>query len=408
MAGYFTVAFKRFLNFRRRRKSLTLVLGGAFFLILFIISLFSTLVSNVESYWGKMLLGDGAIVVRGYKNYRVLRPPRTEDYFPYSKVRNDLRRISGVNFSPRLRVFGMLEGYRSRAQISAVLIGMEANRERAILTDIKLSEGHFPANGTKKIALFFDSAGRLDVGVGDTVIVFTRNIQGYTVYDLMTVSGIIEPRNTQYFAAGEDLGFVPLSFADSIKSVDPGKVSEVVFSSNGFLRKLMLPLLVPSRFKVVNMWNSEDIPLTMGWIYGFVFCVLLALIIGIVFISIFHNIHMMILERRREIGVYLTFGASNWWILRMWFGEFTVYLLYCSILGAAASTAVILGINSLQLTADSANMEVMLASSQFSISLLPEYYLFSFLILWLVVVSASLYPILKDVRENVIVDLFRR
>ena len=64
MISYLKIAFKSFLKFRKRRKSLTLVLSGAFFLIFFLISLFSTLFSNVENYWGKMLLGDGAIVVK--------------------------------------------------------------------------------------------------------------------------------------------------------------------------------------------------------------------------------------------------------------------------------------------------------------------------------------------------------
>ena len=285
---------------------------------------------------------------------------------------------------------------------------MEANKERKILSNLELTGGHFPKAGTKEIALFFDAAGKLNVDVGDTVIVFANNINGYMVYDLLTVSGILEPRKTQYFADANVVGFIPLSFADSIKSVAQGTVSEVVFSTGSFFKNAMLPFLIPDQFKIVSMWDSHDIPLTMRWIYGFVFWVLLLLIIGIVFSSIFHNIHLMLLERHKEIGVYLTFGASKWWILKIWLGEFTFYLLYCSIIGAVISTLIIFGINSIELTANSVGMEVMLAASQFSINLSPEYYLFSFLILWLVVMIASIHPLLKGINEGVIVKLFRR
>ncbi len=408
MISYLKITFKSFLKFRKKRKSLTLVLSGAFFLIFFLISLFSTLFSNVENYWGKMLLGDGAIVVKEYKNYKALKPPKNEYYFSYGKLENKLKNIKGVNFSPRLRVFGLLEGYKSKAQTPMVLIGMEADKERAILSNLELTGGHFPKAGTKEVALFFNAAGRLNVDVGDTVIIFTKNVNGYMVYDLLTVSGIIEPRKTQYFADASIVGFIPLSFADSIRSVKQGTVSEVIFSGNSFFKNSMLPFLIPAQFKVVSMWDSHNITLTMKWIYGFVFWVLLLLIIGIVFSSIFHNVHLMLLERHKEIGVYLTFGASRWWILKIWLGEFTFYLLYCSIIGAIISTLIIFGINSIELTANSVGMEVMLAASKFSINLSPGYYLFSFLILWLVVMIASIHPILKGINEDVIVKLFRR
>ena len=408
MISYLKIVFKSFLNFRRKRKSLTLVLGGAYFLIFFLVSLYSTLFTNIENYWGKMLLGDGAIVVKDYKDYKALKPPKNKYLFSYRKIEDKLKSISGIKFSPRLRVFGLLEGYTSRSQIPMVLIGMDAKKEKAIISNDQLESGHLPEEGTKQVAMFFNAAGRLNVDKGDTVIIFTTDINGYTVYDLLTVSGIIEPRKTQDFADGDVVGFIPLSFADSIKSVEQGTVSDVAFSSGSYLKRAMLPVLIPGNFKVVSMWNSEDIPLTMKWIYGFVFWILLILIIGIVFVSIFHSINLMILERRRELGVYLTYGASKWWILKIWIGEFTFYLLYCSIIGGIISTLMVYGINSIELTANSAAMEVMLAASQFSISLSPAYYLLSFFLLWLVVITASLQPALRGINEDVIVKLFRK
>lgn len=57
MLSFLKIAFKNSLKFRKRRKSLTLVLAGAYFLVFFLISLFGSLFHNIEEYWGKMLLG---------------------------------------------------------------------------------------------------------------------------------------------------------------------------------------------------------------------------------------------------------------------------------------------------------------------------------------------------------------
>ena len=407
MLTYLKITFKSFLKFRKKRKSLTLVLSGAFFLIFFLISLFSTLFYNIEEYWGKMLLGTGSIVLSNYDNYKVTKPAKKEYYFSIKELENKLDGIEGINFSKRLRVFSLLEGYRSGQKYPLVLIGMDAENELAVTSNLQLSEGRMPQDGKNEICFFLNISGRLDVSVGDTVIAYVKNVDGYMDYDLLTVSGIVEPKNTQYFYASMMIGYVPLSFVTSIKAVDKDVVSEVVYSTDSFIDEFMLKFNLPDNFKTVDMWNSEDVPLTMGWIYKFMLWVLLILIIGIVFSSIYHNVHLMLLERYREIGVYLTFGASEWWIMRLLLGEFTIYLFYCSLIGSLISTLLITGINSIGLKAMSRVTEVFLCSSQFSIFISLKYFLFSFIILWIVVVLASIKPILKGVTEDVIVKLLK-
>lgn len=408
MISHLKIAFKGFLKFRKKRKNLTLVLIGAFFLILFLISLFTTLFSNIEDYWGKMLLGDGAIVLKDYKNYKVFKPPKKEYYFSFKEIDEDLKKIKGINFSKRFRLFALIEGYNSEKQQPMLLIGMEASKERAIIPNVKLAEGRFPQNGKNEICLFLEGTGSLVVDVGDTVIIYAQNFEGYMDYDLLKVVGIVEPGEVQYFYGSDFVAFIPLSFATSIKGVEKDCVADVVFSGDGFFKKLMLRYLIPAKFKVVSMWESEEAPLTMRWIFNFLLWVLLILIAGVVFSSIYHNVYLMIIERYKEIGVYLTFGASRRWILKVWLGELTFYCLYCSIIGGICSTLLILGINSLQIYADSVQMEVFMCTSQFLIHLLPKYYLYSFFILLSIVLMAAIHPILRGVNEGVIVKLFRR
>ena len=408
MFSYLKIAFKSFLKFRKKRKSLTLVLSGAFFLIFFLISLFTTLFTNIEDYWGKMLLGNGEIVTKSYKDYKAFNPPKKGYYFSFDKIKSKLNKIDGINFSERLRIGALIEGYKSRQRTPLVLIGMQSEKERKIIPNVELSDGRFPRDSTKEICLYFNSAGRLDVDVGDTVIIYTTNVNGYMDYDLLTVSGIIEPRKTQYFVGSDVIGYIPLSFAESIKAVNKNIVSEVAFSSESSIKIAELNYLIPDKFKVVSMLDSEEIPLTLKWIYGFLLWVLIILIIGVVFSSIYHNVNLMIIQRYRELGVYLSFGASKWWILKIWLGEFTFYIIYCSIIGAILSTLIIYGINNMGLYAPSAAVEVALSSSVFLIFIKLKYYVLSFLILWLVVLFAAISPILKGINEDIIVKLFKR
>lgn len=408
MLSYLKIALQGFLKFRKKRKNLTLVLTGAFFLIIFLISFFGTIFSNIEEYWGKMLVGNGAIVVTEYKDYKVFKPYRKEYCFSSADLDESLRKFNGINFSKRLRLFSLVEGYKSEKQLSMVLIGMVADKEQSIIPNIKLSEGRFPQNGKKEISLFLESAGNIEVGVGDTVIVYTRNVDGYMDYDLAAVVGILEPIKVQSFYGAGYVGYIPLSFATSLKGVGKDIVSEVVFSGGSFWSKLVLNCRIPAKYRVADMWESEEIPLTMMWIYGFLFWILIILIAGVVFSSIYHNVHLMIIERYREIGVFLAFGASPRWILKVWMGELLLYTLYCSIIGAICSTLLILGINSLGLYATSAEMEIYICTSQFIIRPLPVHYLYSFLILWMVVFTAAVPTILKGVNEGLIIKLFRK
>jgi len=408
MFSYLKIVLKGFLKFRKKRKNLTLVLAGAFFMIFFIISLFNTVFSNIEDYWGKMLLGDGAIVAANYKDYKILKPAKKKYYFSFGEINKSLEKIKGINFSKRFRLFALVEGYKSRKQQPMILIGTKFDKEKKIIPNVEISEGRFPQNGKNEICLYLESAGQLAVEVGDTVVVYAQNIQGYMDYDVLTVVGIVEPKEVQYFFYSDNIGFVPSSFTTSIRGVNEDYASEIVFSTNSFFKKIMLKHYIPENFKVVSMWKSGEVTLTMRWIYNFIRWVLILLIIGIVFSSVYHNVYLMIIERYKEIGVYLTFGASRKWILKVFLGELTFYTLYCSIIGAIFSTMLILGINSMEIYATNSQMEVFICASQFFIHLRPEYYLYSFSLLWFIVLAAAVYPILKGTNADIIVKLFRR
>ncbi len=345
------------MKFRKRRKNLTLVLIGAFFLLLFLIGLFNTMFSNIREYWGKMLLGDGAIVVKNYDNYKVVKPPKREYYFSVKEIKESLKEVKWMNFSKRFRLLTLVEGFRSEKQIPMILIGADMKDEQNIISNVKLLTGRFPEEVKKEIALFLVNTGSLGVGVGDTVIVYVKNVDGYIDFDILTVSGILQPRKVQFFYGGYYVGFIPRSFATSIKGVPEDYISEVVFFGSGFLRNMLLNFVIPKKFKIVNMWESEEITLTMRWIFSFLLWLLVILIIGVVFSSIYHNVYLMIIERYREIGVYLSFGASRKWIFLILMGELTFYTLYYSIISAIASTLLILGINGLEIYATSIEME---------------------------------------------------
>jgi len=357
---------------------------------------------------GENAAGFSSIVLNEYQDFKVFKPARKAYYFSSNAIDGALKEAAQINFSKRLRISALLEGYRSEKKYPLALIGSDPNREQMITPNLQLAEGRFPQADKREICMFLSTCSKLDVEVGDSVIIYVTNVDGYMDYDLLTVSGIVEPKKTQYFAGVDMVGYIPLSLAATLKAVEEDVVSEVVFSSDSFLQKALLSRALPEQFKIVDIWNSEDVTLTMRWIYNFMLWLMLILMIGIVLSSIYHNVHLMLIERYKEIGVYLTFGASGWWILRLFLGELTFYLVYCSILGGILSTLLVGAINSVEFYATDANIETFLCSSQFYMPLLANNYGLSFLVLWFVTLLAAISPVLKSINEEVIIKLFGR
>lgn len=407
--SYIILMLKGFLKYRKRRKNLTIVLIGSFFLIFLFYNIFDTIYSNIEEYWGKMLCGSGSIVLKSYKHFRIFSSPDKKYYFNYNSIKKVIEDKKNINFSRRFRFSAMLETYNDNSdKYPVILIGIDPKTEPKITSNLKV-KGRLPEEGKNEICLFSDFIYSLGskIELGSKLIVYTQNTKGYINYEVVKIVGILEPVKVQYFFGSDFLGFVPLSFATSIKGVDKNTITEEVFSTSSLFRKLQLKFLLPDKYKTVNLYNSEDIPLTMKVFYNFILWVLMLMILGIVFSTIYHNVSLMIIERIRDIGVYLTFGASPGWVLLIFLGELTFYVIYCSILGGLFSTLLIYGINNLGIYASSLPMELFLNSDQFMIHIHVRYYFISFFILWIVIILATLRPILYGVNDKIVAELFR-
>ena len=68
---------------------------------------------------------------------------------------------------------------------------------------------------------------------------------------------------------------------------------------------------------------------------SFFMVLIFLLLFAVVGSAVYHNIHLMVLERMRETGVYVVYGARKGWILTIWLTELLIYTLYCALWGIA-------------------------------------------------------------------------
>ena len=124
--------------------------------------------------------------------------------------------------------------------------------------------------------------------------------------------------------------------------------------------------------------------------------------------AVYHNIHLMVLERMRETGVYVVYGARKGWILTIWLWELLIYTLYCALWGIAFALLFTLLINNLGIYAFNEIFHLVLGGDELIIRPTIIIYLQAFGILWAIVTFAALKPLFTRIDENKIMKLLSR
>ena len=409
MLAQIKLAWRGFLKFRRRRRHLTLVLSGSSFLIFLFFSIFSTLLANQKDYWGKTLVGTDTVILRRDRVYDILKPPGADEYFSLADFVKETRSLDGIITAPRLRISAFLEGYRSENEDITVMIGIDPEKELLLTPAVYLVEGRFPAEEEKGICLFPPLAGSLDVRVGDEVIVYTQTIDGYLNFDLAVVTGILGYEGSQFFPGDYLLSYAPLSFVRELKGLNKEEiVSEIGVRTVSFWDRLRLRLVRTGLFTTVPWFRSYSMATTIHQACSFFMVLIFLLLFAVVGSAVYHNIHLMVLERMRETGVYVVYGARKGWILTIWLWELLIYTLYCALWGIAFALLFTLLINNLGIYAFNEIFHLVLGGDELIIRPTIIIYLQAFGILWAIVTFAALKPLFTRIDENKIMKLLSR
>jgi putative ABC transport system permease protein len=265
------------------------------------------LTSGVISEWGKRVEGVGADLL--------VQPPNSSIFFAFSgavmqeSLGDQIEALPGVDeVSPTLILVDQKN--------FIVVYGIDYKRFNA------LSRGFLYRAGRP-----FETA---DEALADDIVAQTRHLQVGDHVSLVnhsfTISGIVAHGKGARF-------FIPLKTAQDIAGVEK-RVSMFYVRSKGdteSTRKEILQLTPENRVRsmseYMSLMNSSNLPELKPFIRTMVG-------IGIVisFLVVLLNMHTMVLERTREIGILKALGCSRLEIVKMLLGETFVLTL----LGSAA------------------------------------------------------------------------
>lgn len=266
--------------------------------------------SGVVAEWGKRVEGVGADIL--------VQPPNSSIFFAFSSavmqqaLGEQIEKLPGVDeVAPTLIL--------SDPKTLMIIYGIDYKRFNA------LSQGFIFRDGRP-----FEAA---DEAIADDIIAQTRHLKVGDTVTLINhpfkISGIVAHGKGARF-------FIPLKSGQDIVGAE-NRVSMFFVRSKGDTEATRAEILtlnpqnrIRSMSEYVSLMNSSNLPELKPFIRTMV-----GLGVVVSFLVVLMNMHTMILERTREIGILKALGFSRFDVVKMLLGETAVITLVGSLVGIA-------------------------------------------------------------------------
>lgn len=316
-----------------------------------------------------------------------------------------IRDSASVNYSERLRTFGLVSSAYNSSGVS--IVGVIPQEEKRITT---MSEyvvtGKYLTDEPDQILISTSIAQKLKVEVGDKVVIMASQLDGSVGSEACRVCGIYETFNSGF---DQSHVYVSIQTLRQMLSVHD-MVSEFVINP---AHREQMPAVLSSLRKQIHaaagssgqyeiMSYEEMLPLFVMQIglYNQIFYIVyviigIALIFGIIDVML-----MAVMERTHELGVSMAIGMSNKKIFRMILIEAFLLGVSGTIMGIGISFAFCLHLahTGWDLSVFSASLRSFGAGSKIFPILDASTYIKVLLIIPLVTVFGAVYPAAKAIR----------
>ncbi|MGM0745621.1 MAG: ABC transporter permease [Bacteroidota bacterium] len=342
------------------------------------------------------------------QDYRYRDEPSPDNAFLYNDDLEQKILSSHENADyliPRVETFMLAAG--EEITRGAMVLGIDIEKEDQFnqLRD-RLTEGEFSRSGQRKAVLGEGLAGRLNLAVGDTLVLLGQGRFGVTASGLFEVSGLIEypireMDNQIVYLSLEDMQWM-ISAEEMVTNLvvvpeHTDQVNQIATSlsqtvSENELRVLTWQEMMPELIEAIEF--DELSGRIMLWI--------LYVVIGF---GIFGTILTMTLERRREFGILLSVGMYRSKLAFVVFIE-TFFISILGVLsGFTLGSLVILYfyINPIEFTGDMAElMNDFGFEATMEVTFSPEIYILQGAAIFIITTIICLYPTLKIARMNIL------
>lgn len=392
-------------NIWRNKRRTLITISSIMFAVVF-----ALLLESIERGAHNVMIDNMTQFHTGYmqvQDYRFQDEPSLDNAFIYDDaIRQQITETERVSYViPRIETFMLAAGADNTRGV--FVLGIDPDKEN-LLNNIKdrLTLGRFFEQGDGSVVLSEGLATRLNLSVGDTLVLLGQGRWGMTASGLFEVSGLLrhptrEMNNQMVYLSLQDAQWL-LSADEHITSllVTPEKTSATEYTAtllkselnNEELTVLTWREMIPELVEALE-FDRASTRMMMGILY---------VVIGF---GIFGTILTMTLERLREFGILLSVGMQR---LRLAFVVF-IETFFITVTGVLAGF--VLGIfpilyfhfNPIELGGD---MEELVA--EFGIEPVlpaavdPEIFLWQGMIIFILSTIICLYPTVKILTLNIL------
>ncbi len=345
------------------------------------------------------LTGDLQVNAPGFQQEMV--PTRViEDPAAVGRVLRTLPEIKG--FSPRVETRVLLSS--AARSISAVLVGIDPVSEPAVtrVAEVLVQGTYLQPQDRYDVLLGAKLAERLDVGVGEKVVLLAQTAGGEMVTAALRVRGVFRVGSE---AMDGVYVFAPLKTVQEL--YDLGQKVSLFAVSLGSMKELPAVVaalktgLDSSRYQVRTWDEIMPVVVQMVDFVNVEIYVLLLIIFAIVALGILNTVLMSVIERTREFGVLISLGMRVSRIVRLVLFE-AVFLGVIGLLLGTGLGAAIIGyfhLHGIDFSTFAASMRDIPGALAVIFPMFRwQNLVWPWIVLLLVCAAASLYPAFKAAR----------
>ena len=303
-----------------------------------------------------------------------------------------------THYTPRLEYFTLTSS--DELTKGAVVIGVNPDSENKVTNLEKwVDSGEYLEENDKGVLVAIDLAKYLNVGVGDTMVLYGQGFHGVMAAGLFPVKGILKfpsPELNKQFI------YMELNTCQDFFSAPNRLTSLVLMVKDHYhlpaaMRHLKKEIKSPYLVKSWADLQPELVSMIEGDRAGGV--VMKGILYMIITFGIFGTILMMISERSRELGVMIAIGMQRFRLGSILFLE----TLYMGVLGAVAGIAVSIPLawyfykNPIPLTGSAAETMIDMGIEPYMyFSMQPEVFYIQALTVFIITLVIALFPIYKS------------
>ncbi|MBS0000706.1 MAG: ABC transporter permease [Cyclobacteriaceae bacterium] len=390
-------------NLWRNKRRTLITVASIFFGVLL-----ATLMSSMQEGSYSSMINN---IVKFYSGYIQVQH---EDYWDTKTINNtfvptdslidEITSVTEVTLiTPRLESFALASS--EEITRGCMVIGIDPEKEKEVMDIGKwVSDGVYLEQNDRGVLVGFDLAKYLELSVGDTLVLIGQGYHGTTAAGVFPIRGILKFPSPEL---NKQSIYLELKTAQEFYSVDQQVTFMVLMLEDQYdLKKAMRKLSnqIASPYAVMTWEDMHPELLQMVEADRAGALIMKAILYIIIAFGVLGTIMMLVMERKREMGVMVAIGMQRSKLSWILFFE-TIYIGLIGVIAGFTGSIPLIAYfyhNPIPLTGDAARtMEEMGIEPLMYFSWLPSVFYNQVITVFIITALIALYPVITSYRLKV-------